>query len=167
MNDQAREQSKCSLAVEVLQSWGELRLRTKGVSMLPTLWPGDLVTVQSCSFAVVQPGEIVLYVREGRFLVSHRIVNKCSAESGAFLITRGDCTTKEDAPVPPGELLGKITEIRRKGALLASSQELLPFHRLFAYMLRRWSFFRRFVLYWYARRTDTDRDFKVAIGEPA
>jgi len=167
MNDQAREQSKCSLAVEVLQSWGELRLRTKGVSMLPTLWPGDLVTVQSCSFAVVQPGEIVLYVREGRFLVSHRIVNKCSAESGAFLITRGDCTTKEDAPVPPGELLGKITGIRRKGSLLASPQKLLPFHRLFACMLCHWSFFRRFVLYWYARRTDTDRDFKVVIGEPA
>jgi len=63
MNAQARAESKCSLAAEVLHSWGMLRLRTRGISMLPTLWPGDLVTVQSCSFEQVDPGEVVLYVR--------------------------------------------------------------------------------------------------------
>src|SRR5713226_259920 len=163
MNAQARAESKCSLAAEVLHSWGMLRLRTRGISMLPTLWPGDLVTVQSCSFAEVKPGELVLCVREGRFLVSHRIVSKCSAESGAFLITRGDCMPKEDAPVPPGELLGKITEIRRKGALLAPPQRLLPFHWFLACMLCRWSFFRRIVLFWHARRTGADPQ----LGGPA
>jgi hypothetical protein len=38
---------------------------------------------------------------------------------------------------------------------------------LFACMLCHWSFFRRFVLYWHARRTDSDPPLKVAVGEAA
>ena len=44
MNPQARDKNGCSLAGQTLRSWGVLKLRATGLSMLPTLWPGDLLT---------------------------------------------------------------------------------------------------------------------------
>ena len=43
--------------------------------MLPTLWPGDLLTVQSRRAEDIEPGEIVLYMRGGRFFI-HRVKSK-------------------------------------------------------------------------------------------
>jgi signal peptidase I len=152
MNDQAREQSKCSLAVEVLKSWGELRLQAKGISMLPTLWPGDLVTVQSRSSGQVQAGDIVLYIREGRFFV-HRMVSKFGRSSEPFVITRGDCTPEEDPPVAETELLGTVTQIRRRGSTLAPSRKLSPCRLVLARMLCHCNLFQQVVLRLHARRS--------------
>ncbi len=43
--------------------------------MLPTVWPGDLLTIQSHRPDQAEPGEIVLYMRRGRFFI-HRVVSK-------------------------------------------------------------------------------------------
>ncbi len=67
-------EGRCSLAAEALRSWGTLKVRAHGVSMLPTLWPGDVLTVQSVRPEQVEPGEIVLYMRQDRFFI-HRIVS--------------------------------------------------------------------------------------------
>ncbi len=107
MNAEPREQWKCNLAAQVLQSSGKLRLRATGASMLPTLWPGDLLTIQSNSFDQVELGDIVLYMREGRFFV-HRIVNKSDAkDQRPFVIARGDCMSQADRPVRSNELRGR------------------------------------------------------------
>lgn len=166
MDDQAREQSKCRLAVEVLQSWGELRLRAEGLSMLPTLWPGDLLTIQAQTSEQVEAGDLVLYAREGRFFV-HRVVSKSSRGGQVFVMARGDCMSQEDPPVCEAELLGTVTEIRRRGSVLAPTAKLPPFHMLFACVLCHWSFFRRVALHWHARGADTDAQFKVGEGEAA
>jgi len=41
----ARETLGCELAAEVLRSSGRLRLRATGTSMLPAVWPGDVLSV--------------------------------------------------------------------------------------------------------------------------
>ena len=56
MNAEGCEECKCSLAAEVLQSSGHLKLRATGASMLPTLWPGDLLTIQYSNFDQVELG---------------------------------------------------------------------------------------------------------------
>jgi signal peptidase I len=63
----------CELAEEVVRSFGRLRLRVVGASMLPAVWPGDLLSVRSDDAAEVQPGDIVVFRREER-LVAHRVV---------------------------------------------------------------------------------------------
>jgi signal peptidase len=63
----------CELAAEVLRSSGHLRLRLEGASMLPALWPGDILSVSSVGPADAVPGDIVVYKRGGR-LVTHRVV---------------------------------------------------------------------------------------------
>src|SRR5437773_2244681 len=57
-----REAIKCDLASQVLRSTGELRLRALGLSMLPSLWPGDILSIQSCTFEDVA-GAILCCVR--------------------------------------------------------------------------------------------------------
>lgn len=68
-----RRTTECVLAAEVLLKYGKLRFRAHGVSMLPTVWPGDVLSVTSLGSSTLLPGEIVLYRRQGT-LVAHRLV---------------------------------------------------------------------------------------------
>src|SRR5438552_5252219 len=52
------------LLAEVARKFGEIRFKATGDSMLPSVWPGDLLTVRRQSFSEFQSGEIVLYERE-------------------------------------------------------------------------------------------------------
>ena len=67
------------LAAESLRVSGGLRLRVRGESMLPTLWPGDVVEIASCSEDDVRAGEIVLALRDGRFFL-HRLIARSAAD---------------------------------------------------------------------------------------
>ena len=86
---QPREEGRCSLAADALRSWGVVKLCARGVSMLPSLWPGDLLTVQSHRPEQVEPGELLLYMRQGRFFV-HRVVSKrLAGNKGGVSCPRG------------------------------------------------------------------------------
>lgn len=107
---QTRQPVQQSLAVEVLRSTGKLRLAARGYSMLPTLWPGDLLNIEATSFDRVSAGDVVLFCREDRFFI-HRIVSRQDATGGSTrpsLVTRGDSMPTPDARVFPEELLGKV-----------------------------------------------------------
>jgi hypothetical protein len=142
MDSQAREEGRCSLAAEALQSWGKLKVRATGLSMLPTLWPGDVLTVQSIRPEQAEPGEIVLYMRHGRFFI-HRIVSKALTGDRMHLVTRGDCMAEDDPRVERSELLGKVIEVRRANSIFVPARRLSPFPRLLAWLFCHWSLFRR------------------------
>lgn len=91
------------LAAEVLYRSGRLRLQVGGESMLPVLWPRDVVEIARCSVEEVRPGEIVLALREGRFFL-HRFVGRCP---DGFLL-RGDSMPQLDLPYPDVALLGRL-----------------------------------------------------------
>ncbi len=134
--------------------------------MLPTLWPGDLLTVQVQPPEQAEPGEIVLCMRWGRFFI-HRIVSTNPTEDEAFLITRGDCMPKDDPPVGRDELLGKVTEIRRAGSVFQPARELSPFRRILASMLCHWSLFRRIGLRLWVRRQKGHCQLEGMFGKAA
>jgi hypothetical protein len=109
---ESRGQLKRNLAAEVLRTAGKFRLAAFGYSMLPTLWPGEILTIQAQTLEQVQPSEVVLFSREGRFFI-HRVVRKVKTGPEARLITRGDALPAVDATVFPIEFLGKIVSVRR------------------------------------------------------
>ncbi len=109
--------------------------------MLPTLWPGDLLTVQSIGADEVEHGEVVLYMRTHRFFV-HRIVSKNLSRDNASLITRGDCMSDDDPPIGRTELLGRVTEIQRSGSIFSPASRLSLRRRFLAYLFCHWSLFR-------------------------
>src|SRR5881296_375304 len=113
------------LLAEVARKFGEIRFKATGDSMLPSVWPGDLLTVRRQSFSEFQSGEIVLYEREagentitrpyepaspGGF-VAHRVVGR----RGEKLITRGDSLHQNDAPVDEEQVLGRVVCVTRNG----------------------------------------------------
>src|ERR1700681_2170915 len=100
----------CGLAGEVVRTFGEVRLRVFGTSMVPSILPGDLISVQRAGLSEISPGEIVLYSREGR-LFAHRVVACAGSHDDPRLITRGDRLSHNDPPVSSSELLGRVTSI--------------------------------------------------------
>jgi hypothetical protein len=98
-----------ALVVEALRRSGHLLLRVHGESMLPALWPGDVVEIASCSLEDVRPGEIVLARREGRLFL-HRLINRFNeaCEPNGFLL-RGDSMPGPDPQFPSEALLGRLT----------------------------------------------------------
>lgn len=139
----SRGEVKNDLFLEVLRSFGEAKLAVTGASMLPAIWPGDVLEVRQQSMAEVLPGHIVLFGREGR-LFAHRVVEKTGRQDRAFLVTRGDCLGKPDPPVCPQELLGRVTAIVRGERRLVP--RLTGWGRVASWLLRRSDFGTRVLL---------------------
>src|SRR5579859_491569 len=104
-----RADHKLDLAADVLRSGGAVRLQALGASMLPTIWPGDVLTIENKATEETVPGDIVLVARDQRFLI-HRLIEK----RGSQCITRGDSMPQNDAPVAEAQVLGRVSAIHRK-----------------------------------------------------
>lgn len=129
---------------EILRSAGEARLAVNGASMLPAIWPGDVITVRHCEAAGLRPGEIVFYMRpEG--LVAHRVV----ANSGGRLISRGDSLSDCDRPVSSADILGQVVAIERNGRRISPAQS--TWQRCVAGILRHSHFCTRVLLFLHRR----------------
>lgn len=134
--------------------------------MLPTLWPGDVVTVQSLRPEQAEPGEIVLYIRHDRFFI-HRVVRKNLAQDEALLVTRGDCMSQDDPPLGRSELLGRVTEVQRAGSVFPPARTLSLFRRLLARLFCHWGLFRRVGLRLWDYRQTGDRQVEDAFVSAA
>jgi signal peptidase I len=143
------ESIKCDLAGQVLRAGGKLRLRALGLSMLPSLWPGDILIIHSKTYEQVSRGDIVLYARGREFFV-HRIIGKSS--DSQYLITQGDGLPKPDPPVSRQDLLGRVSAIERCGLLREPNRANPIFHRLLAHVFWPWNLVLRIVLGVYVRR---------------
>ncbi len=106
-----RQDVVANLAAEMLRSFGEFRFVAWGSSMVPSIFPGDTLIVRPETPEGAHRGDIVLFVRGGRFY-AHRLVNK--AESGPLLlIARGDALGRNDPPFAESEMLGRVAAVVR------------------------------------------------------
>jgi len=124
----------CELAAEVLRSTGSLRLQVSGTSMIPAIWPGDILSVRGQTAAQSLPGEIVVFRRDGR-LVTHRVVKRIGGPGGFEWITRGDRVCRDDAPVSSDDILGCVAAIERGSRQFAPRQSMAG--RMAAWILSR------------------------------
>jgi len=126
---------KCELAADVLCSSGSLRLQVMGWSMLPSVWPGDMLTVERAGSNAVSEGDIVLFGRDRR-LFAHRVVAKRGQPGDFQIVTQGDAMPAPDSPVSEEELLGKVSFIQRNGRRTRPSRSLRFSERLVAGLVR-------------------------------
>lgn len=133
MGFEDRSASGCELVAEVARRFGEVRFRATGASMMPVIWPGDVLCVCERDMAELQPGRIVLYRRQAK-LVAHRIVRI----EGELITTQGDSVQREDSPVRGSDLIGQVTSIDRRGRSV--SFHLSFWSRAGSFILRRSSF---------------------------
>ena len=142
---------KVGLAAEVLRDCGKVRLRAWGTSMLPSLWPGDLLTIQSVARGEVVAGDIVLMLRQGRFLI-HRLIEKRQDQSCILWITRGDALLHDDPPTAASELLGIVTEVQSGNLIFVPNRRVSRLHSALAWALCRSNRFRNLTLRIHAAR---------------
>lgn len=120
----------CELVADVARSAGEVCLKVTGTSMLPAVWPGDVVSVRRCHIAELKLGQIVLFRREGE-LTAHRIMRV----SQDRLVTRGDSLSCCDPPVSAAEIVGQVVGISRAGRCISPEQS--SWQRAASSILRR------------------------------
>lgn len=125
-----RDAVKRELTAEVIRQFGEVRLKVTGTSMLPSVWPGDMITVRRQSAADLRPGQIVLCYRDRAF-VAHRLI----AKHGNLCSTRGDSLRYSDQPFRDEEVLGAVVSIVRQGRPVPLSFSL--WHRLTSCVVQR------------------------------
>ena len=131
---------KCDLAGEVLLSFGHLRLRVRGWSMLPAIWPGDILELERAQAADLSKGEIVLFRRDRR-LFAHRVLRS----SGSAILTRGDTLSGADPVVTEDELLGRVAAIVRDGKSFKPGETLSASQRALAGLVQSSDFAARVI----------------------
>lgn len=146
--------SGCELVAEIAKRFGEARFRAIGASMMPTIRPGDILTIQSDGAECLNPGQIVLFQRDGS-LVAHRILEI----AGEQVRTRGDSVGNADTPITKSEIVGRVVSVTRRG-------RSVPFHPGFwrgagSYVLRHSDFCLRAAMF-VARGMKRSRSEKVS-----
>jgi len=139
------EEAKLNLAAGILLSGGKIHMRALGASMIPALWPGDLLAIESASTTNLSPGEIVLVHRDGRFFI-HRLI-QCGSPSGApDWVTRGDALPHPDPPVAAPNMIGRVCGIVRQNGMLVPTRIPSWGAQVFSRMLRHSNLLRDLAL---------------------
>ena len=140
----------CELAGEVVRTFGRVRVRVTGTSMIPAVWPGDVLVVERRAAEKIERGEIAVAEHDGR-LVAHRVVagvGKAEVATGSRssslpsfpatrLITRGDAQLFPDRSLRAEELLGTVVSIERGAGARRPRRKLGIGARMLAGMARR------------------------------
>jgi hypothetical protein len=143
--------TRLDLASEVLHRFGEVRFIAHGGSMVPSIYPGDLLTVRSHSPSGARRGEIVFFLLGGRPYV-HRVTRKWPERNRIAFATRGDALPKEDPSVDASQLLGRVTAIQRRGKYVEIIAKPGPFLRAHRWAVRNSLAYTRLLLAVHALR---------------
>jgi len=151
MSEQANhrhEEIVVNLAGEILRSFGEIRSVVRGASMIPTIFPGDVVVVHREEARTARPGDVMLFFREG-FFCAHRLMDKAQEGGSIRLIARGDALGKDDPPFAEKELLGRVTAVIRRGRRIELDEtHVAPTHRFLRWIVQRHGGSVKWLLRW-------------------
>ena len=147
----AAPDTRLDLAAEVLHRFGEVRFVAHGGSMVPSIYPGDLLTVRSESAADARRGEIVFFLLGGRAFV-HRVMRKWPERNRVVFATRGDSLPQEDPSIDASQLLGRVTQIQRRGKSVAVIAKPSRVTRAYRWAVRNSPTFARLLLAVHALR---------------
>jgi signal peptidase I len=143
---QSRQCTRILVATDVLRSIGSVRIRALGTSMLPSIWPGDILNIQHCHPADLAFGDVVL-LSQGDRLVVHRVVAPAETAQGVSWITRGDAMAQNDPPGQDVEILGKVLSIDRRGQTIIPGRKRSLCNRALGLALSRSRRLLNFVLW--------------------
>ncbi|HEX4002665.1 MAG TPA: S24/S26 family peptidase [Candidatus Acidoferrales bacterium] len=139
------------LAEEVLRSYGKLRVVARGSSMIPTIFPGDILLVERNPVERLQPGDVVLASRGGRFF-AHRVVRLTALGGPPRVITRGDALRETDPAFSHDEILGRVTAVSRgRRHIDMSGEGGLSGKRILQWAIQSSDRITAAILWWHAR----------------
>ncbi|MCI5981525.1 MAG: S24/S26 family peptidase [Marinilabiliaceae bacterium] len=114
-------QQMAHLVQNLLQQGLAVDINAQGMSMYPTLRPGDVLHIQRPNADALPPvGSVVTFIDTQGRVVAHRLVGQDDAGN---LITRGDGCLCPDPPLAPHNLLGVVTQAKRKDKPIACTPQ--------------------------------------------
>ncbi|HLV95618.1 MAG TPA: S24/S26 family peptidase [Candidatus Acidoferrales bacterium] len=113
------------LAAEVLRAGCEVKFRAFGSSMIPSIWPGDLLVAEPADSSFPEPGEVALILTD-RGLLAHRVVARGEDGLARSIVTRGDALAECDAVFPASAVLGVV--VSRNGRRLRPATSARGFY---------------------------------------
>jgi signal peptidase I len=116
-----RSSQQQELVLEALRQTGSVSIRAMGTSMLPGIWPGDVLRIERAAAARIAKGEVVLFERGERLFV-HRVREIQTGSGSIVFTTRGDSLPHIDPPFEESALLGRVTQVTRAGRDVPPSQ---------------------------------------------
>jgi signal peptidase I len=140
MQEACLREACCDLVTDIARASGKVQLKVTGTSMVPALWPGDLLTVRSCSPYELAPGSIIVF-RQDQQLIVHRLMHRL----GDQIVTRGDARPRLDKAVESSQIVGRVEIVMRNGRPVGLRDSLV--RQFVAVCLRRsewctWFFLR-------------------------
>jgi signal peptidase I len=84
-----------------------VRIAASGYSMIPTVWPGEIIEIQPEVIENVQIGDIIAFQRM-QHMVVHRVVMIQNLHDETFITTMGDSNLKVDEVINNGNFIGKV-----------------------------------------------------------
>lgn len=137
--------AKCELASEVLRVSGKLSIRVNGWSMLPAIWSGDVLLIETLTGQDVTAGQVVIFERDGRLFV-HRVLAEDAAYQAGVIRTRGDAMPHADPPISRKAVLGRVQTIVRNGKTIEAAAKLGLWQRGVAALSRSSDFAARLII---------------------
>src|SRR4029077_7041943 len=92
--------------------FGALRLKVSGCSMLPGIWPGDVLSIRKAHPHDRHPADVVIF-RRGSRIFAHRLQSTVTDAEGIHVTTRGDALEEPDLPVREADVLGRVVRVER------------------------------------------------------
>lgn len=149
---QTADECKTALAAETLRASGSIWLRVLGSSMLPSIWPGDIVKIEEVLIDEVVPGDIVLCDRNDRFFV-HRLLRRSEFKDRIHWVTRGDSMAQNDPVFLEGQLLGRVSTILRGDRAIIPKRRLSYLGRFLGWTICQVDSVRNLALRFHSLRT--------------
>lgn len=92
---------------EELAKGRSVHLPAKGWSMLPSIFPKTILSLEHKDFAAVEVGQIIAFERNLQFVV-HRVVKIAARPNEREITTRGDSNWHADLPITKENFIGVI-----------------------------------------------------------
>lgn len=121
---------KLEAVTSLLRTAGAVRLKALGTSMLPTIWPGDILVIATTPHQKLVCGNLIAVCTRDRIRV-HRLLSK----AGLHWITRGDSMPQNDPPIAPADVMGTVFEIWRARRRIIPQTRLRLLARGLAWLL--------------------------------
>lgn len=105
--------------IKTLKQQKYFTLKADGYSMLPILYPGDLLYFQKTSFSKVRTNDIILVSKKGKMYI-HRMIykNDFIKLDKQYFIAKGDNNFNSDGKIYPKEVIAKVEKIKRNRQII-------------------------------------------------
>ncbi len=85
-------------------------MKTKGISMIPQIFPDDIAIIKTMN-NVPRLHEIYL-VESSNFLILHRYIGSL-ANNSELLLFKGDANNYTDQPIEESQILGQLVSVQK------------------------------------------------------